>query len=310
MNAMAAFKKLSKKIRSIWSDESRTYAGTPRDFSVKDWKNALLETKNAITSKSIGILSAGTAYFLTFAVFPAIAALVAILGFALSESQITQAAKALEVLLPTDIANLISTQLEAAFANPSSGLLIIIVGIGIALISLSGAMANIIKATNMIYETDETRKAWRLRLISLVFIAAAGVITIIVVSLLVLNERNLTAFGMPLWVTWTILILRWFVIALLVTGGLAVFYRYAPNRKNPHWQWVTWGSLIATVVWLIATTLFFVYARYIAHYTEAYSVFAGILVLMIWLNLTAFAVLLGATINYKLENQTRAKTSA
>ena len=307
--SMPRLKNLTKKIHTIWSDESRTYAGTPRDFSLKDWKNALVETKNAIQSKSIGILSAGTAYFLTFAVFPAIAAMVAILGFALSESQITEAAEVLQQLLPTDIANLISTQLQAAFSRPSSGALIIIFGIGIALVSLSGAMTNIIKATNTIYETSETRKIWRLRLISLAFIFAAGVITVFVVSLLLLNERNLTAFGLPFWLTWTILILRWFVIAGMVTVGLAVFYRYAPNRSNPHWQWVTWGSLIATVIWLIATTLFFLYARYFAHYTESYSVFAGILVLMIWLNLTAFAVLLGATINYKLENQTRARTA-
>ena len=305
---MSVLKKLVGTIRSIWSDESKTYAGTPRDFKLKDWKNALLETKNAFTSKSIGILSAGTAYFLTFAVFPALAALVALLSFVLSESQITSAAEALESFLPTDIANLISTQLEAAFANPSSGVLIIIFGILIALVSLSGAMANIIKATNSIYEAEETRKALNLRLVSLVFIAAAGIITVIVVSLLVLNETNLTNFGLPDWLTWSILIIRWAVIALLVTVGLAVFYRYAPDRKNPHWQWVTWGSLIATIVWLLATTLFFIYARYFAHYTESYSVFAGIIVLMIWLNLTAFAVLLGATINYKLENQTRAKT--
>jgi membrane protein len=114
---------------------------------------------------------------------------------------------------------------------------------------------------------------------------------------------------MPAWLAWTVLIARWFIIAALMTVGLAAFFRYAPNRSNPHWQWVTWGSLIATVVWLLATTIFFVYARYFANYTESYSVFAGILVLMIWLNLTSFALLLGATINYKLENQTRAKTA-
>lgn len=302
-------KKLTTKIRSIWSDESKTYAGTPRDFSLKDWKNALMETKNAVISKSIGILSAGTAFFLTLAVFPAIASLVAVLGLVISEDQLTRAAEALEVFLPTDIASLISTQLQAALDSPSSGLLVFIAGLCIALFSLSGAMANIIKATNTIYETTERRKIWKLRLISLIFIVAATSITVLVVGLLMLNERNLTVFGISFWLTWTILILRWVVIAGLVTCGLAVFYRYAPNRENPHWQWVTWGSLIATVMWLVATTLFFIYARYIAHYTESYSVFAGIIVLMIWLNLTAFSVLLGAAINHKLENQTRAKTS-
>ena len=302
-------RKIKKSIQSIWADSTRTFARTPREFTLKDWKNALVETKNAIRSKKISILAAGVAYFLTFAVFPAIAAMVAVLSFVLSESQLTAAVKAFETFLPTDIANLISTQLAAALENPSSSALIVIFGILIALFSLSGAVSNSIKATNSIYEVSEMRKFASLRLISTGFIVAAGIITIIVVSLLVLNETFLVSIGVPQWVAWTILVVRWVIVAAVVTVGLAAFYRYAPNRKNPHWQWVTWGSLIATLLWLIGTTLFFIYARFFAHYTEAYSVFAGIIVLMIWLNLTSFAVLLGAAINFKLENQTRAKTS-
>ena len=302
-------RKIKKSIQSIWADSTRTFARTPREFTLKDWKNALVETKNAIRSKKISILAAGVAYFLTFAVFPAIAAMVAVLSFVLSESQLTAAVKAFETFLPTDIANLISTQLAAALENPSSSALIVIFGILIALFSLSGAVSNSIKATNSIYEVSEMRRFVSLRLISTGFIVAAGIITIIVVSLLVLNETFLVSIGVPQWVAWTILVVRWVIIAAVVTVGLAAFYRYAPNRKNPHWQWVTWGSLIATLLWLIGTTLFFIYARFFAHYTEAYSVFAGIIVLMIWLNLTSFAVLLGAAINFKLENQTRAKTS-
>lgn len=306
---MFKLKKLKEKVQEVFSDTSRSFARTPRKFALKDWKSALVETKNAIASKSIGILAAGIAYFLTFAIFPAIAALVAILSFAISETQLSSTADALETFLPGDIAYLIATQLKAALENPSSSAVVIIVGILIALFSLSGAMNNIIKAINSVYETTETRKFIKQRLISGAFILIGGILTVIVISLLVLNESFLISIGLPYWLAWTILILRWLVIAGIVTIGLAAFYRYAPNRSNPHWQWVTWGSLIATVIWLIGTTLFFLYARFFAHYTESYSVFAGIIVLMIWLNLTAFAVLLGATINHKLENQTRAKTS-
>lgn len=306
---MPKLKKLINNVRDALSDETRSFARTPRKFALKDWKSALVETKNAIGSKSISILAAGIAYFLTFAIFPAIAALVAILSFVISPEQLNESAQALNNFLPADIANLIATQLEAALSNPSSSILIIIFGILIAFVSLSGAMGNVIKATNVIYEAEETRSFIRQRLTSLAFIVAAGSTTIIVIALLVLNESFLLSLGLPFCLTWAILIVRWALVAAVVTVGLAAFYRYAPSRSNPHWQWVTWGSLIATTVWLLATTLFFIYARFFAHYTESYSVFAGILVLMIWLNLTAFAVLLGATINYKLENQTRAKTS-
>ncbi len=306
---LSKVKKFYSNIQTALSDTSRTFARTPRKFALKDWKAALLEAKNAIKSKRIGILAAGIAYFLTFAVFPAIAAAVAILSFVISKSQLQDAAQTLEDFLPSDIANLISSQLETALNNPSSGVLIVIVGILIALFSLSGAMQNIIAAVNAIYETDETRKFVKLRLVSVGFILAAGLITVIVIALLVLNEPFLKDIGIPGFVATFIIVARWFVIATLVAFGLAVFYRYAPSRSNPHWQWVTWGSCIATIIWLLGTTLFFVYARYFAHYTESYSVFAGIIVLMTWLNLTAFATLLGAEINFRLENQTRAKTT-
>jgi membrane protein len=303
------FKKITRKVKAVLEDQTLTFARTPRKFALKDWKSAIVETKNAIISQRINVLAAGIAYFLTFAVFPAIAAAVAILSFMLSKSQLTEAARGLETFLPGDIAYLISTQLTAALNHPSSSALVIIFGICIALVSLSGAMSNIIKATNAIYEVTETRTFLRSRLISAGFIVAAGVVSILVVSLLILNESFLVSIGLPVWAAWTVLVLRWVVITAIVTVGLAAFYRYAPNRSNPHWQWVTWGSLIATAMWLIGTALFFIYARFFAHYTESYSVFAGIIVLMIWLNLTSFAVLLGAAINVKLENQTRAKTS-
>lgn len=306
---MAILKTISRKLKTIIDDTSQSFARTPRKFALKDWKNALLETKNAIGSKSIGILAAGIAYFLTFAIFPAIAALVGILSFVITPEQLTAASKALEAFLPNDIAYLISTQLQAALENPSSSIVIIIFGLLIAVFSLSGAMSNVIKAVNAIYDVEASRKFVSARLTAAAFIGVAGVVTVLTIGLLVLNDTLLTSWGIPGWLSWVILIVRWFVIAALVTVGLSAFYRYAPNRANPHWQWVTWGSLIATVVWLLGTTLFFLYARFFAHYTESYSVFAGIIVLMIWLNLTSFAVLLGATINYRLENQTRARTT-
>jgi len=307
---MFTIKNLYSRAQDIIADETKSFARTPRKFAVKDWKSALNETKNAIKSKRIGILAAGIAYFATLATFPAIAALVAILSFAISGSDLHKAFEVIETYLPSDIGHLISTQLEAALANPSSGVFIIVFGILISLISLSGAVSNIISAANAIYETDETRKFVQLRLTSLFSIVAGGVIAIIVVGLLVLSESFLVSLGVPEVVAMGIIVIRWVFIAALVASALAVFYRYAPDRKNPHWQWVTWGSSIATIIWLIGTTLFFVYARYFAHFTDSYSVFAGIIVMMTWLNLTAFAILIGAEINFRLENQTRARTTA
>ena len=307
---MRKIRKIFKYTQQVMADDSRSFARTPRKFALKDWKNAIKETGAAIKSKRIGILAAGIAYFSTLAVFPAIAAAVAILSFVITDTELHAAVETIEKYLPADIATLISSQLETALNNPSSGVFIIIFGILISLFSLSGAISNIISAMNAIYERTETRKFIKMRLTSLAFMGVGGVLAVIVVGLLTLNDTFLMSLGMPAYLATIIIIMRWVVIAVLVSISLAVFYRYAPDRQSPHWQWVTWGSCIATVIWLIGTTLFFIYARYFAHFTESYSVFAGIIVLMTWLNLTAFAILIGAEINHRLENQTRAKTTA
>lgn len=112
-------------------------------------------------------------------------------------------------------------------------------GILIAFASLSGAMAHVVKAMNTIYEVEEARSFIMRRLISVCFIVAAIIAVVAMPGLLLLNESFLQSLGVPVWLTWTILIARWVVIAGIMTVGLAAFYRYAPNRENPHWQWVT-----------------------------------------------------------------------
>lgn len=306
---MLRFKKLYRDVKEALADERKSFARTPRKFALKDWKNALQQAGKGVKQRRIGILAAGTSYFMTLAVFPAIAATIAILSFALSDTQLEAVFHSIETYLPSDIGNLISTQLETALKHPSSGVFIIIIGILISLFSLSGAVSNVINATNAIYETNETRTFLKLRLTSLIVIIGGALLAIVVVALLILNDSLLESIGIPGPVSMAVLIIRWVVIAVLVAVALSAFYRYAPDRKNPHWQWVTWGSCVATVIWLLGTTLFFIYARYFAHFTSSYSVFAGIVVLMIWFNLTAFAILIGAQINDRLENQTRAKTT-
>lgn len=271
---------------------TKSFEPTPRKFALKDWKIALIETKNAISAKNIGLLAAGIAYFLTFALFPTIAAAVAIASFVMSPEQITATATSLQVFLPDAIAQLVSGQLVAALENPSSSIVIAIVGILIALFSISGAVGNVIKAVNSLYGVAESRSFIQQRLVSAAQLGLAAIAMLLVFGLLLLNETLLTSWGVPLWATWSVLIIRWAIIAGIVTIGLSIFYRYAPNRRNPQWQWVTWGSLMATIIWLLGTTLFFLYARFFAHYSDSYSVFAGIIVLMIWLNLTAFAFLI------------------
>jgi Virulence factor BrkB len=113
----------------------------------------------------------------------------------------------------------------------------------------------------------------------------------------------------PTALRWSALVLRFVLLALLPTVGLAVLYRFAPDRENPRWSWVSWGSAVATLLWVVASLAFSFYVSHFANYNKTYGALAGIIILMFWLFLTAFMVLLGAELNTEMELQTARDTT-
>lgn len=300
-------RELQKVLRE---DDTKERVDTPRKFDFADWKNALMATIRAIGTKRIGILAAGVAYFGTLAFFPLVAAAVAIASFIISGNQLHSVVSSIDTYLPKDIASLITTQLTNALHHKSSNIVVAVFSILLSLFSVAGAVTNLVSASNVNYDVRETRGFVKLRLIS-IFIMLSGLVTgVLVVGLLLLTQPVLAPLGVPGPLITVISIVRWIFIAGIVAVALAIFYRYGPNRDSPKWQWVSWGSTIASLLWLMGTALFFIYARYFAHFSQSYSLFAGIIVLMTWLNLTSFIVLLGAEINRQLEKRTVSKTRA
>jgi membrane protein len=98
-------------------------------------------------------------------------------------------------------------------------------------------------------------------------------------------------------------------LVVLVLGGLALLYRLAPSRKSPRWTWVSWGAAIATLLWIAASAGFSFFVSRFGNYSETYGALAGVVVLLMWLWLSAFAALVGAEINSEMEHQTRRDTT-
>ena len=285
-------------------------ASTPTDLSWQSWKRALLRTKDAIGDKNLAPLAASVAYGGTLAFFPLVVACVAIASIVISPEQINDIVDALAQFLPADIAGLLSAQLENAMDNESANTLIAIAAIALALFGVSGAMNSLVNALNVAYDVKETRGIVKTRLVSLVLTCMMIVGFLIMLPLIAVGGDLLRTFGMPEFVIITFSILRWVILAVVMTFGLALIYRYAPDRPNARWQWVSWGAIMATILWLVVTALFFIYAQNFAGFSDSYSLFAGIIVLMMWLNFTGLIVLVGAEVNHQLEERTVTPTVA
>lgn len=276
-------------------------ASTPTDLSLKSWKDAILKTKDAIGNKNLSALASGIAYGGTLAFFPLVIACVAIASTVISDQQINTVVESISSFLPSDMAGLLTAQLTNAMDSESANILIAAVAIGFALFGVSGAMNSLVNGLNVAYQSDETRNFVRVRLVSLGLTAMLVVGLLITLPLIGVGGDILRVMGVPDPLVWLFSVVRWLLLAVVMVIGLAVIYHYAPNRRNARWQWVSWGAIMATLLWLVITALFFVYLQYFANFSESYSLFAGIIVLMMWLNFTGLIVLVGGEVNHQLE---------
>lgn len=293
-----------KRLKKWFSLSKKELASSPQDLSWHSWRIVLLQTKHAISSKNIGMLSAGIAYFGILAFFPLMAAIVAIAGIALQPQQIQDAAVSASRYIPSDIHKLFVTQLENASGKPASNAIVALFGIGLSVLSVAGAVGNIMNALNVMYAVKETRSFITQKLTSVVLTIAMIVMVIVLIPLLFAGGDFMKWLGLPHVFVDVFQYVRWLLLASLMIMGLAGLYHFGPSRDpQSSWQWVSWGAIVATIVWMIGSALFFVYLQYFANFSNSYSLFAGLIALMTWLNLSSFIILLGAEINHRLERR-------
>ena len=269
-------------------------------FSPQLWRKLIKELYVAWDEKNIGMLGASIAFYATLSFFPLIASLVAIGGTVLEPHQMTDVAAVIARYLPQDIANLITTQLSSATQNKVANPFIAVFALTLAIFSISSAVNAAMTAANIAYNIKETRNPIRLKIIGMFWALGLVVGLAIILPVLFVNESFLSSAGFDGVAVAAYSLLRWVVLFLLAIISLAFFYHYGPNRARTPFQWLSWGAVIATVLWLLVTGVFFVYLQYFANFSDSYSLFAGIIAMMFWLNLTGFIVVLGAEINHRL----------
>jgi membrane protein len=198
-------------------------------------------------------------------------------------------------------------QLQKDSASASTSATAFVIGLFGAVWAASGAMGTIVKAVNRAYERLETRPFWKVRLISIGLVAASGLVTAGMFLLIVfggpLGEAiaDKAHLGGAFDLLWGIL--RWpaaFAVVLLL---FALIYYLAPNLQQRDWKWVTPGSLVGALLWLALSGLFALYTSFSSSYSRTYGSLAGGVILLLWLNYTAWAVLFGAELNSELDRQ-------
>jgi membrane protein len=286
------------------------HAEKPTQIPWAGWKQILKRAWAENKADNMPIIAGGVAFFGFLSAFPALLATISIYGLVASPETVAQQVNDLSAQLPQDAAGVIGTQLKSIVDNSggalSVGLVVSILG---ALWSASGGVNNLVTAINLAYDEVEARGTIKLRALSLGLTLGAILFVLITFSLVAVVPSLIQA--LPLGIVGTILaqVLRWGLLLAVFAGSLAVLYRVAPDRDAPKLRWVSLGSVIVTVIWVIVSVGFAIYVDKFGSYDKTYGTIAGVIVLMLWLYLTCFLVLLGAEINSEAEHQTAHDTT-
>lgn len=289
------------------ADEGRgREAEHPGKIPAAGWTDVAWRAWQEISDANLFLVAGGVTYTLLLALFPGLAALVSIYGLVLNPAQVEAQVGALSGVLPDQSRQLLADELHS-LVTASSGTLGVSAGIALllALWSASRGMSGLITALNIAYEQKEKRGFFKLNALAIGLTLGLVVGGLIVIALLAVLPAAIQLIGLDGTTKWLLLGLEWPLLIAVVLSGLAIVYRYAPDRDEPRWRWVSPGAISATILWLVGSIAFTVYVANFNSYDKTYGSLGGVIVLLTWLYLSSFIVLLGAAINAQAEKQTR-----
>ena len=292
-------------------DEGRgRSADNPSEIPAKGWNDILLRVYHGISDDRILLVAAGVTFYLLLSIFPGIAALVSIYGLFANPADITRHLVALANVAPGGAMDVLREELTRLASKGGTTLGVsFLVSLAISLWTAKSGVSAIFDALNIVYEEKETRGTFQFYLITLTFTLESIAFTLISIAIVVLLPVALNLIPLPGGTDLLVKIARWPLLFVLTALALAVLYRYGPSRTRPRWRWVTWGSALATAMWIAASVLFSWYVASFGSYDKTYGSLGAIIGFMTWIWISIIVVLLGAKLDAEMEHQTVRETT-
>jgi membrane protein len=277
----------------------------PLKLDARAWWSAIKRAAMQFRDHELTDSAAGLTYYAVLSIFPALIALVSILGLA-GDSAIDPLVENIESLAPGQAQEILLGAIEQISSSQAAGLALIL-GLAGAVWTASGYIGGFSRASNRIYEIDEGRPFWKLRplqiaiTIVMILLLVVCAIAVVVTGPLARELGDVVGVGETAVTMWEIA--KWPVIAVTVITLISVLYWAAPNVRQPGFRWITPGSVVALVLWVAASALFAFYVANFSSYNATYGSIAAVIVFLVWLWITNLAILFGAELNAELERQ-------
>jgi membrane protein len=276
----------------------------PAKLGKRSWMGVLRRTVKEFKDDNLTDWAAALTYYGVLAIFPALLALVSVLGL-IGPSATQPLIDNLGAVAPGPAKQIVTSAVQNLQRNGGAAGVLFIIGIAGALWSASGYVAAFMRASNAIYEVGEGRPIWKtvptrvLTTVVLLVMLAAVTIAVTLTGGLAQQVGKLLGIGDAAVTVWDIA--KWPVILAVVITMFAILYWAAPNVKHPRFRWISPGGIVGVLLWIVASAAFAFYVASFASYNKTYGALGGVIVFLVWLWISNIAILLGAEFNAELE---------
>ncbi|NGO42679.1 YihY/virulence factor BrkB family protein [Streptomyces ureilyticus] len=278
----------------------------PTELPKKSWWAVLRRTVTEFKKDELTDRAAALTYYAILALFPALLVLISLLGI-VGRSATDAVLDNTRQFAPGAARDVITSAVQQLQGNAGIGSVMAIVGLVLAVWSASGYVAAFIRTSNAVYDIPEGRPVWKVLpvrigvTVVLMFLAVVSALIVVFTGGLARQVGTALGIGDTALAVWSIA--KWPVLVVLVTIMIAILYWATPNARVRGFRWVTPGSFLALLIWLIASGGFAVYVANFASYNKTYGTFAGVIVFLVWLWITNLAILLGLEFDAETSRQ-------
>jgi membrane protein len=289
-------------------DVERRAPDGPTALTGSSWRGVTKRTVSEFRDDNLTDLAAALTYYGVLAIFPAIIALVSVLGL-VGHSATQPLIENLGKVAPGPAKTIFTSAIHNLQKSQGTAGIVFVVGLAGALWSASGYVAAFMRASNTIYEVEEGRPIWKtlpVRIgvtVVIVALLAVSAVAVVLTGSLAREVGNLIGVGSSAVTIWDIA--KWPVLLILVSLMFSILYWAAPNVKHAGFRWLSPGGLFAVAVWIIASGAFALYVASFSSYNKTYGALAAVIVFLVWLWISNIAVLLGAEFNAEIERGRR-----
>ena len=300
-NALASAKVLGGMV-----DSKGHQAVSPWQVPLPGWKDIAARTYTRTWDDNVGLVAAGVAFYGFFALLSLLGMIVLVYGWVAEPQTVVDHMHTLTAVLPSDIALLIGQQLMTA-VHTSEGTkgLGIVLALVVALYGGTNGAAAVLTALNIAYEEKETRSLLRFYLLAMFMTLVAVVLAFLAIAAtagVAFLQTQLPVAAPAAAVAGRVI--GYVMLALIAAAIAATLYRFGPAREDARWEWITPGSVLASLTWLLLTSAFGFYLSRLTDYDSAYGSLGAVVALLTWLYLSAYVFVVGAELNSEIEHQT------